>query len=218
MKRICFFLFCLMVCVSILSAETYAITYEGKKVLLKNDNTWSYVESTSNVSSDLPSEPELYELAYSGSYSTCNLYLSNYEGVNMRHTLDVIFWAHKKLEYSTLLKEEIELLSKGIAYTYSLNSLVYLSDRGPDKYYSPWEGRNELSNIYFFYELATLYEHDKKDYKEALKLYEETKRLFDIGKEEKPIYGYNRYDLGYESIDELENRLNTKIFEMKQKI
>lgn len=216
MKRIWVFLFYLMVCVSIISAETYAITYEGKKVLLKNDNTWSYVESTSNVSSDLPSEPELYELAYSGSYSTCNLYLSNYEGVNMRHTLDVIFWAHEKLEYSTPLKEEIELLSKGIAYTYSLNSLVYLSDRGPDKYY--WEGDNELSNIYFFYELAELYEHDKKDYKEALKLYEETKRLFDIGKEEKPIYGYNRYDLGYESIDELENRLNTRIFEMKQKI
>lgn len=218
MKRIWVFLFCLMVCVSIISAETYAITYEGKKVLLKNDNTWSYVESTSNVSSDLPSEPELYELAYSGSYSTCNLYLSNYEGVNMRHTLDVIFWAHKKLKRSTPLKEEMELLSKGIAYTYSLNSLVYLSDSGPDKYYSSWEHRNELSNIYFFYELAELYEHDKKDYKEALKLYEETKRLFDIGKEEKPIYGYNLNDWGEESIDELENKLNTKIFEVKQKI
>ena len=125
----------------------------------------------------------------------------------------------QKLEYSTPLKEEIELLSKGIAYTYSLNSLVYLSDSGPDKYYgSSWEQRNELSNIYFFYELAKLYERDKKDYKEALKLYEETKHLFDIGKEEKPIYGYNRNDWGYESIDELENRLNTKIFEMKQKI
>lgn len=152
--------------------------------------------SVFGVASDIPDEETLYNYAFNETSVQLRTpivedYLKNYEGVNLEHTINILYKYCSFCSYGYPLDDKIpEYVEKGIDYTLKLSKIYDIPD-------FIWV--DHTSNLYFFRYYAEILEN-KKLYKEAIDAYELLKELFVYTKEE---FNYGKTN----SVEELDGKI-----------
>ena len=148
------------------------------------------------AAADIPNEETLYKYAYNETSVRLRTpiiedYLKNYEGVNLEHTINVLYKYCSFCSYGYPLDDKIsEYVKKGIQYTLELNKIYDIPD-------FVWV--DHTSNLYFFRYYAEILE-SKKMYQEAIKAFELLKALY--------VYTEGKFNYGdSDSVEELDGKI-----------